>query len=260
MSRTFKAYLFSFIIHTAVLFSLLLFWNRDFDKSKRPVEIDLSLVEFQKSSFEEPQERREGFKTRGYTLPAHVEYKRQEIAHQEKEKEVRAEAKKLSERIAREEETFQNTNDATLRGFGEEAPETRKLGNSAVLEDKARQDARGVGSLGAREETQKTETALSSLELQRDMFLKEKLFVISHIVQRNITYPPLARKMGWEGKVVLSICIDEDGTLKEVRVLESSGYEVLDRNAIETVKRVAGLFPKPPVEVVVKLPVRYRLE
>ncbi|MCS7278238.1 MAG: energy transducer TonB, partial [Aquificaceae bacterium] len=206
MSRTFKAYLFSFIIHTAVLFSLLLFWNRNFYETKRPVEIDLSLVEFQRSSFEEPQERKEGSETRRRALPAYVEYKRQEIAHEEKEKEARAEAKKPSERIAAEEETLQNTNDATLRGFGEEAPETKSFRNSAVPEDKVRQDARGVGFLGAREETQKTETALSSLELQRDMFLKEKLFVISHIVQRNITYPPLARKMGWEGKVVLSIC------------------------------------------------------
>ncbi len=100
----------------------------------------------------------------------------------------------------------------------------------------------------------------SSEEEQRQLYLKEKLSVISQIIQKNISYPPIARRMGWEGRVVLSIKLCTDGTVKEIKVLESSGYEVLDRNAVDTVRRVSGLFPKPPVEVVVKVPVNYRLE
>ena len=99
-----------------------------------------------------------------------------------------------------------------------------------------------------------------SEEEQRQLYLKEKLSVISQIIQKNISYPPIARRMGWEGRVVLSIRLYTDGTVREIKVLESSGYEVLDRNAVDTVRRVAGLFPKPPVEVVVKVPVNYRLE
>ena len=84
--------------------------------------------------------------------------------------------------------------------------------------------------------------------------------MISQIIQKNISYSPIARRMGWEGRVVLSIKLCTDGTVKEIKILESSGYEVLDRNAVDTVRRVAGLFPKPPVEVVVRVPTNYRLE
>ncbi|RME11676.1 MAG: energy transducer TonB, partial [Aquificota bacterium] len=116
----------------------------------------------------------------------------------------------------------------------------------------------GAGKTGE-EFPHKTDTS-SSLQQQRDQYLKEKLSVISQIVQKNISYPPIARRMGWEGRVVLIIRLCEDGTLKEVKVAESSGYEVLDKNAMETVRKVAHLFPKPPVEVLVRLPVNYRLE
>jgi len=92
------------------------------------------------------------------------------------------------------------------------------------------------------------------------MFLKEKLSVISSIIQKNISYPPLARKMGWEGKVIICIHLRSDGTLEDVKIEKSSGYELLDRNALETVKKVAHLFPKPPVDVIVRLPVSYKLE
>jgi len=95
---------------------------------------------------------------------------------------------------------------------------------------------------------------------EKELYLREKLSIISSIVQRSITYPNIARKMGWEGRVLLSITLSEDGSLKDVKVLESSGYQVLDKNAVDTVKRVAHLFPKPPAEVIIKLPINYKLD
>ncbi len=94
---------------------------------------------------------------------------------------------------------------------------------------------------------------------ERELYIKEKLAVISSIVQKNITYPHIARKMGWEGKVLLGIMLKEDGSLEDVKIVESSGYEILDKNALETIKRTCYLFPKPPVKVYVVLPVAYKL-
>ncbi len=94
----------------------------------------------------------------------------------------------------------------------------------------------------------------------QEQFIKEKLSVVSSLVQKNITYPPIARRMGWEGRVVLAITIREDGHLESVEIITSSGYEVLDRNAVEAVKKSCHLFPKPPVKVRVILPVAYKLE
>ncbi|MCS6875432.1 MAG: energy transducer TonB [Aquificaceae bacterium] len=105
-----------------------------------------------------------------------------------------------------------------------------------------------------------TEQTVMLEEMKRNLYLKEKLSVISSLVQKNIHYPSIARRMGWEGRVMLAIHIGEDGSLRDVKVIESSGYDVLDRNAVETVRRIANLFPRPPVDVIVKLPVSYKLE
>ena len=49
-------------------------------------------------------------------------------------------------------------------------------------------------------------------------------------------YPLIARKKGWEGKVVLQTDVDKQGNVKFVRILESSGFKVLDDISIETLK------------------------
>lgn len=50
-------------------------------------------------------------------------------------------------------------------------------------------------------------------------------------------YPAVARRRGYEGTVVLRIEVLEDGRVGEVQVRQSSGYDVLDRQAERTVRR-----------------------
>ncbi len=91
-------------------------------------------------------------------------------------------------------------------------------------------------------------------------YLLEKLSIISKIVQRNIHYPYIARRMGWEGKVIISFILTKEGKISLLTVEKSSGYEILDKNAIETIKRVSKYFPLPPLDVKIRLPISYRLE
>lgn len=49
-------------------------------------------------------------------------------------------------------------------------------------------------------------------------------------------YPEAARKEGWEGTVLLRVLVDREGKSKWVEVNRSSGFESLDRAAMETVK------------------------
>ena len=51
------------------------------------------------------------------------------------------------------------------------------------------------------------------------------------------TYPLIARKKGWEGRVVLQTEVDKQGNVKFIRILESSGFKVLDDISIETLKK-----------------------
>lgn len=53
----------------------------------------------------------------------------------------------------------------------------------------------------------------------------------------NPEYPLQARRNNWEGVTVLKILIETDGLVKNVTVLQSSGYEILDRAAVKAVKR-----------------------
>lgn len=77
-------------------------------------------------------------------------------------------------------------------------------------------------------------------------------------IQRGIAYPDVARRMGWEGRVLVAFLILPDGTVRNVRVVRGSGFPVLDRNAVEAV-RAASPFPRPPAEAEIVTPVVYKL-
>ncbi len=49
-------------------------------------------------------------------------------------------------------------------------------------------------------------------------------------------YPLVARRMGYHGKVVLDVEVMAEGRAGDVKVHQSSGYEILDNAALQTVK------------------------
>lgn len=74
-------------------------------------------------------------------------------------------------------------------------------------------------------------------------------------------YPPFARKLGKEGKVVLRLTIDERGNLKNVEVLETAGYGFSEA-AVDAVKKSTFLPAKKNGKAVASralLPVRFTL-
>lgn len=82
---------------------------------------------------------------------------------------------------------------------------------------------------------------------------------LKEAIQREISYPAVARRMGWEGRVVVAFVILPDGAVRDVRVVRGSGFPVLDRSAVEAV-RSASPFPLPPEEAEILAPVIYRLD
>ena len=75
-------------------------------------------------------------------------------------------------------------------------------------------------------------------------------------------YPSSARLNGWEGKVVLRVVIRADGQLADVRIQKSSGYDALDRAALETIRLACPLHMKHELnvpEVAMNLPIVYSL-
>jgi protein TonB len=75
-------------------------------------------------------------------------------------------------------------------------------------------------------------------------------------------YPHLARINRWEGKVVLRAVIKDDGQVLMIDVQESSGREILDRDAIETLRKASPLTLEHPLgkpQVVIQMPISYSL-
>jgi protein TonB len=75
-------------------------------------------------------------------------------------------------------------------------------------------------------------------------------------------YPSTARMNGWEGRVVVRAVIRADGHLADAKVQKSSGYDALDRAALETIRLACPLHMKHALsttEVAVNVPIVYSL-
>ena len=76
-------------------------------------------------------------------------------------------------------------------------------------------------------------------------------------------YPPLARRRGYEGRVVIRASVAPDGGVASAAVGQSSGYGILDRAALQAVKRWRFRPAQrggQPVATVLDVPVVFRLE
>lgn len=96
-------------------------------------------------------------------------------------------------------------------------------------------------------------------EAQRANYLAEHFSYIKKIIHEKLVYPPKARREGWTGKVRVSFVILENGNVSDIRVLAGSGHELLDQNAVETIKKAAP-FPRPPIRAELRMPIIYRLD
>lgn len=82
--------------------------------------------------------------------------------------------------------------------------------------------------------------------------------VVSELA-RHFRYPPLARRRGWEGRVLLGFRVESDGQLHRQRVLRTSGFAVLDQAALDSLRRVARITDAGDTRQDVQISVLYRL-
>jgi len=105
-----------------------------------------------------------------------------------------------------------------------------------------------------------TFSAAPSAEVQsRDQY---RLQLIDE-ARRHKRYPALARDNNWEGVVGISIAVPAGGR-PSVALKSSSGYEVIDRQALEMFRAAANAVPVPPAlrgsAFALDLRIRYNLE
>jgi len=86
---------------------------------------------------------------------------------------------------------------------------------------------------------------------------------ITQALSQHFSYPRIARKRGWQGDVTVSLRIEADGQVTQVKLLESSGYNILDMAALRSLKQLATL-PQAirllqQQSMDITLPIHYRL-
>jgi protein TonB len=59
---------------------------------------------------------------------------------------------------------------------------------------------------------------------------------VMNLITRQLTYPAIARRKGWQGVVKLELHIESDGRISDLHIDETSGYTVLDNAALQSLQ------------------------
>lgn len=79
-------------------------------------------------------------------------------------------------------------------------------------------------------------------------------------VKRYKSYPNNARRMKHQGIVEVRFLLKQDGSIDELKVSKSSGFESLDNGALENIQRASSEFPKPKQDRYLRFPISYTLK
>lgn len=81
---------------------------------------------------------------------------------------------------------------------------------------------------------------------------------IGEAVRRQVVYPSLARRRGMQGRTTVKFVVERSGEANEVRIVESSGFAILDNAALEAIARATPL-PAPAAPTQVVMPIVFTL-
>jgi len=76
-------------------------------------------------------------------------------------------------------------------------------------------------------------------------------------------YPVISRRLGEQGRVILKACVSSVGGIDSLSLVKSSGFDRLDRIALETVQRwkfIPARRGQQPVAMCYQLPIQFTLE
>jgi len=102
----------------------------------------------------------------------------------------------------------------------------------------------------------------------REQGLPEPIAGYAKVIQRrileNLTYPDSAKEAGFQGTVKLSLHLSYQGELLEAILKESSGYKILDDQAINVAQGIVSYPPFPSSveqnDLWIDIPIDYRLD
>lgn len=105
--------------------------------------------------------------------------------------------------------------------------------------------------------------AMQRPEVGESLLRNQLLGQLQTVLARYLIYPPVARKRGWEGTVIVSLRVTPEGALKDIQLARSSGYDVLDRSALRALGRIPRIdfvgVAAHHTALQLRIPIRYKL-
>lgn len=83
---------------------------------------------------------------------------------------------------------------------------------------------------------------------------------IQKAIEQAQIYPKAAQKMRLQGVVKVEFLWGENRTLSNLRIVESSGYDLLDKSALESIKKASLNFPHYDKNLKITLPIVYNFK
>ncbi len=68
---------------------------------------------------------------------------------------------------------------------------------------------------------------------------------VRQAIEDNKHYPRKARRLRQQGTVTLAFTIRRDGSIENLRIIQSAGYHSLDQAALKAIEKINGKFPIP---------------
>ncbi|MFH0762552.1 MAG: TonB family protein [Candidatus Omnitrophota bacterium] len=121
---------------------------------------------------------------------------------------------------------------------------------------------------GLAQEEEKDSALGEVVDTNINVVVPEALSGYASVIQRRIleqlAYPPAAKDAGFRGTVKLKLHLSYNGELLDAEIKDSSGYNILDENAIAAAKGIVSYPPFPPAidsqDIWVEIPVVYQLD
>lgn len=103
-----------------------------------------------------------------------------------------------------------------------------------------------------------TPTLSPPINIEKE-FINAHLGEIRALLIQNLKYPRNAQRLKMQGEVRVSFRLKSDGSVDNIEVTQSSGFEILDEDAKALIKNTAPQFPKPTKSISLSVPLAYLL-
>ncbi|QKF91657.1 energy transducer TonB [Campylobacter sp. CCUG 57310] len=87
----------------------------------------------------------------------------------------------------------------------------------------------------------------------------ERFAKMQSAIKKHQKYPKRATKMRHQGVVEVSFFFKTNGTVSDVKVIKSSGFDSLDEAAMEAIRKASKEFPILEKDYLIKIPMAYKL-